>query len=317
MCGRQHRHGKRLSPCVAFCWGMPFPHCIAHHPIDQCRSAQVHVPPRCWPACHSSLLPTPTYARCACWEAYANCSTAGSVCDFLSPSAAVLWSTSLESVQHTSPLAPSTQGGGRIFYPAATADLPTAAPLVEDMAWRQRQVAAGPPGQDGVPPPQRTGRLWQFYAQLAEGAPPGLKTDAQSYTTAFRVKGPPEAVAAAMAELPDGLATALNLGAADVFPATSGKARCLLNDRWRHWWAACTGHHHDIRFPTARPAATNSLRSCPYLPPSSALYAALCRRMRRATWRSGLVLHWLIAHSCVVSGAAPCFSFIWFILLHV
>ena len=119
------------------------------------------------------------------------------------------------------------QGGGRIFYPAAAADLPTVAPLVEDLAWRQQQTAAGPLGQEGVPPEQRTGELWRFYAQLTAAAPAGLKTDALSYTTAFRVKGPAETVAAAVAELPDGLATALNLGAADVFPATSGKVGCV------------------------------------------------------------------------------------------
>lgn len=94
---------------------------------------------------------------------------------------------------------------------------------MEDLAWRQQQTAAGPPGQDGVPPEQRSGPLWRFYAQLTAAAPPGVKTDAASYTSAFRVKGPPEAVAAAVAELPDGLSTAVNLGAADVFPSTSGK----------------------------------------------------------------------------------------------
>ncbi|KAL4438989.1 hypothetical protein ABPG77_006926 [Micractinium sp. CCAP 211/92] len=117
------------------------------------------------------------------------------------------------------------EGGGRIFYPASPADLPTAAPLVEDLAWRQVQAeAAGPAGQDGVPPERRSGALWACYARLAGAAQAsGLRLDAASYTTAFRVKGEAGAVAAALRDLPSGLATALNLGAADVFPATSGK----------------------------------------------------------------------------------------------
>lgn len=120
------------------------------------------------------------------------------------------------------------EGGGRIFYPTGPLDYPSAAPLVEDMAWRQQQAGvAGPPGQDVVPPEQRIGALWQFYAALKVNAP-ALHADACSYTTAFRVKGPAAAVAAALQELPPGLATALNLGAADVFPDTSGK----VNGAW-------------------------------------------------------------------------------------
>lgn len=117
------------------------------------------------------------------------------------------------------------EGGGRIFYPASSAGLPTAAPLAEDLAWREVQAgAAGPAGQDGVAPERRAGPLWSFYASLAAAAPAaGVRLDAASYTTAFRVKGGPEAVAAVLRDLPSGLATALNLGAADVFPATSGK----------------------------------------------------------------------------------------------
>ncbi|KAL4452622.1 hypothetical protein ABPG75_008284 [Micractinium tetrahymenae] len=125
------------------------------------------------------------------------------------------------------------EGGGRIFYPAPSAALPTAAPLTEDLAWREVQAgAAGPAGQDTVPPERRQGALWSFYASLAASAQAsGIRLDAASYTTAFRVKGQPEAVAAALQGLPPGLATALNLGAADVFPATSGKenaARYLM-----------------------------------------------------------------------------------------
>ena len=116
------------------------------------------------------------------------------------------------------------EGGGRIFYPPASPrDCPAAAPLLEDMPWRMRHAGvAGPPGQEAVAPEQREGALWRMYAAL-KAAPPDLHVDAASYTTAFRVKGPAEEVAAALHDLPAGLATALNLGAADVFPATSGK----------------------------------------------------------------------------------------------
>jgi hypothetical protein len=122
------------------------------------------------------------------------------------------------------------EGGGRIFYPAGSSlDCPSAAPLMEDMGWRRQQAgAAGPPGQDTVPPEQRSGGLWRFYGALKAQAPQ-LHVDAVSYTTAFRVKGPEDAVAAALSVLPEGLTTALNLGAADVFPLTSGKVLpCLL-----------------------------------------------------------------------------------------
>lgn len=118
------------------------------------------------------------------------------------------------------------EGGGRIFYPACPLDCPAAAPLAEDMAWRRMQAgAAGPPGQDVTPPEQRDGRLWEFFRHLKATAPL-VHADAVSYTTAFRLKGPSDAVAAAIQGLPEGLATALNLGAADVFPATSGKVGC-------------------------------------------------------------------------------------------
>jgi hypothetical protein len=91
------------------------------------------------------------------------------------------------------------------------------------MAWRQLQAgAAGPPGQDVTPPEQRDGSLWEFFKHVKATAPL-VHVDAVSYTTAFRLKGPSDAVAAAIQDLPEGLATALNLGAADVFPTTSGK----------------------------------------------------------------------------------------------
>ena len=125
------------------------------------------------------------------------------------------------------------ESGGRVFYPGAPA--PTAAPLTEDLAWRRQLAeATGPLGQDALPPLQRSGLLWQHYARLASA--PGLSLDAASYSTAFRVKACPERLAALPGDLPPGLASAINLGAADIFPAGSGKdaaARYLLA-RWGH-----------------------------------------------------------------------------------
>ena len=63
----------------------------------------------------------------------------------------------------------------------------------------------------------------------------GARLDATSYTTAFRVRlARPEQAAVLEASLPPGLVTAGNLGAADVFPDTSGKAGAAahLMRRW-------------------------------------------------------------------------------------
>ncbi|KAI8476919.1 MAG: hypothetical protein J3K34DRAFT_381927 [Monoraphidium minutum] len=128
------------------------------------------------------------------------------------------------------------EGGGRIYYPGS---LPTACPLQEDAAWRQVHEAAGPPGYDAVPPEERPGALWQLYAAIQAGKVPGLeegvKLDAVSYTTAFRMRlARPEQTAALQAALGPELATACNLGSADVFPATSGKDKAALHlmQRW-------------------------------------------------------------------------------------
>lgn len=99
-------------------------------------------------------------------------------------------------------------------------------------------AAAGPPGLDAVPPEERGAALWDMYGAIKRGEVAGLegvKLDATSYTTAFRLKlARPEQAAALKAALLPGLSTACNLGAADVFPATSGKdmaARHLMA-RW-------------------------------------------------------------------------------------
>lgn len=89
-----------------------------------------------------------------------------------------------------------------------------------------------------MPPAERAGQLWQLYASLQRGEVPGMegaKLDATSYTTAFRMQlVRPEQAGALAPALPPGLATASNLGMADVFAATSGKdkAAAHLMRRW-------------------------------------------------------------------------------------
>ena len=112
------------------------------------------------------------------------------------------------------------ESGGRIFYPVDTNSL-TAAPLEEDLTWRELHAAAGPPGQDGLPPHERKGILWDYYRDLtAKGTE---RLDSRSYTTAFRIK-----TRVNFSDLPSDLATASNLGVIDVFPKTSGKKNAAI-----------------------------------------------------------------------------------------
>lgn len=112
------------------------------------------------------------------------------------------------------------ESGGRIFFADDT--LPTAAALREDFEWRKvHEAATGPCFQDSIPPCNRSGTLWEFYSHLVAQ---GVNCDASSYTTAFRVREPLDKRAAVEKDLPQSLVTAVNLGAADVYPATSGKA---------------------------------------------------------------------------------------------
>jgi hypothetical protein len=128
------------------------------------------------------------------------------------------------------------ENGGRIFHHDALRG--TAAPLVEDFAWRRVHAsAAGPAAQEAVPPASRVGPLWDAYRSLLAA---GLRVDAASYTTLVRVspgssgEDGEAAVRAALAALPPSLTHAYNLGAADVMPASSGKHAALryLADRW-------------------------------------------------------------------------------------
>lgn len=129
------------------------------------------------------------------------------------------------------------ESGGRIYYPGA---LPTAAPLQEDSDWRAQQAAggAGPAGQEAVPAEERSGELWRLYQDIQGGQVPGLegvRLDSTSYTTAFRLRlKEPSQADALRAALPPSLTTATNLGAADVYPACSGKDNAALH-LMRRW----------------------------------------------------------------------------------
>ncbi len=128
------------------------------------------------------------------------------------------------------------ENGGRIFYKAP--ERGTAAPLVEDAEWRRVHApAAGPASAEALAPEERPGPLWDAYRALRAA---GLRCDVGGYTTVVRVsaRGPGAAaeaeLRAALAALPPSLAHADNLGAADVTPASSGKAAALryLAARW-------------------------------------------------------------------------------------
>jgi hydroxymethylpyrimidine pyrophosphatase-like HAD family hydrolase len=119
------------------------------------------------------------------------------------------------------------ESGGRIFFPSQ--DRHTAAPFKEDLVWRaSHDKTAGPFSQERLQPEQRKGLLWELYASLKSQVLDDKALDAVSYTTAFRVKGEgptARAVQEIKAHPQWGLEYAVNLGALDVYPATSGKER--------------------------------------------------------------------------------------------
>mmetsp|Transcript_114185 Transcript_114185/g.333823 ORF Transcript_114185/g.333823 Transcript_114185/m.333823 type:complete len:342 (-) Transcript_114185:133-1158(-) len=119
-----------------------------------------------------------------------------------------------------------TENGGRIFFPVEAAGAPTAAPIMEDEEWRSLHAAAGPAAQGSVPPAERSGELWDLYRSMKQD---GWECDANRYSTSFRV-GLSKSAAKTAADLqaiteglPATLAASCNLGAADIYPATSGK----------------------------------------------------------------------------------------------
>ncbi|KAG1658592.1 hypothetical protein FOA52_016204 [Chlamydomonas sp. UWO 241] len=127
------------------------------------------------------------------------------------------------------------ENGGRIFYPGSPHT--TACPVLEDAEWRQAQdvAGAGPDEQAGVEPTKRVGVLWEWYSTMAAD---GWVLDANGYTTSFRAHAKNgktvEELHAMAATKPSGLACSWNLGAADFYPATSGKdmAAQYLMKKW-------------------------------------------------------------------------------------
>ncbi|GAX80007.1 hypothetical protein CEUSTIGMA_g7446.t1 [Chlamydomonas eustigma] len=114
------------------------------------------------------------------------------------------------------------ESGGRIFYPGSHLD--TACPIREDDTWRASQEGAGPVYQDIIEPEKREGLLWTFYRELKQQ---GWTIDANGYTTSIRVHAKNGKSMAQLQSLassaPSGLSCSFNLGAADFYPATSGK----------------------------------------------------------------------------------------------
>uniref|UniRef100_A0A7S0WP63 Sucrose phosphatase-like domain-containing protein n=1 Tax=Pyramimonas obovata TaxID=1411642 RepID=A0A7S0WP63_9CHLO len=131
------------------------------------------------------------------------------------------YATVLERVPYL-PLADAiiVENGGRIFE--QDPDLLTF--FKEDHAWRATQTpTVGSVHEARKPPADRKGLLWDSYRKLHAD---GWTVDAQSYTTLFRVKGgdkDPAELEQFIASLPEGLASSVNLGMADIYPSTSGK----------------------------------------------------------------------------------------------
>eukprot|EP00798_Chlamydomonas_sp_ICE-L_P014687 gene14687-20726_t len=105
------------------------------------------------------------------------------------------------------------ENGGRIFYPGSK--LPTVALNILTHYKHPYQPLS----------PACQGTLWTWYKKLLEE---GWKLDANGYTTSFRVHGNKngktiEELHRITEKAPPGLASSWNLGAADFYPATSGK----------------------------------------------------------------------------------------------
>jgi hydroxymethylpyrimidine pyrophosphatase-like HAD family hydrolase len=119
------------------------------------------------------------------------------------------------------------ESGGRIFYPDTS--LHTAMGLKEDLEWKKghKGIVDRFPSEQRIPGPDTNGSkddlppLWAQYELLKKA---GLSLDNHNYSTAFRVRIPRQQWLNIYApNLLPGLAFAGNLGAVDVYPATSGK----------------------------------------------------------------------------------------------
>eukprot|EP00930_Biecheleria_cincta_P071922 TRINITY_DN59371_c0_g1_i1.p1 TRINITY_DN59371_c0_g1~~TRINITY_DN59371_c0_g1_i1.p1 ORF type:complete len:338 (+),score=57.83 TRINITY_DN59371_c0_g1_i1:69-1082(+) len=118
------------------------------------------------------------------------------------------------------------ENGGRIFMRDTTRVAPTAAPMLEDLAWRNVHSSASPPVPESIPPSERPGLLWDLFRKMEQD---GWALDTNSYMTSFRVsikksRGKTDADLSRMIQsLPSEISCSFNLGQADFYPATSGK----------------------------------------------------------------------------------------------
>lgn len=133
----------------------------------------------------------------------------------------------------------ASENGGRLWYPDTEHGL-TACPLREDAEWRATHAAvAGAADQELRPPLERQGLLWDWYRQL-HGQ--GWRLDANSYSTCFRLlrtEGKTQEQLQALIDTrPPELSCTWNLGVADFYPSTSGKAAVARYLMQRHGAAA-------------------------------------------------------------------------------
>lgn len=117
-----------------------------------------------------------------------------------------------------------TENGGIIFHPDGK--LQTALRWRTDKEWREQHTAVlGPSDQDGAAAMGRDGPLWDWARKLQSD---GWKLDTQGYSTNFRVRPGPnrsaEQLDEVIAQAPAGIKCTYNLGVADFYPESSGKA---------------------------------------------------------------------------------------------
>lgn len=118
------------------------------------------------------------------------------------------------------------ENGGRIFIQETSSAAPTAAPMLEDLAWRNVHSIASQPVPESVPPSDRAGLLWDLFRKMEQD---GWACDTKSYMTSFRVSikksnGKTDAdLSKIIQNLPSDISCSFNLGQADFYPSTSGK----------------------------------------------------------------------------------------------
>ncbi|KAL7523805.1 hypothetical protein ACHAXR_000337, partial [Thalassiosira sp. AJA248-18] len=128
-----------------------------------------------------------------------------------------------------------------VSYPGINPSDATPFALVEDMHWRHQISQLNAAGSDGYdndkPIHQRKGTLWEFAQSLTKR---GYALDTSGYASAFRVNRKHQSANLALTFdefleecatkegcIPDGLGCSTNLGCVDVYPAISGKKKCV------------------------------------------------------------------------------------------